>query len=55
MAYGSINVPGVSGPELEQVRELAQQAKDVADAAQEAITQMTSAIKLIPAGRKPHL
>lgn len=48
MAYGSINVPGVSGPELEQVRELAQQAKDVADAAQEAITQMTSAIKLIP-------
>lgn len=48
MAYGSINVPGVSGPELEQVRTLAQNAKDAADAAQEAITQLTSTINSEP-------
>lgn len=45
MAYGSINVPGVSGPELEQVRTLAQNAKD---AAAEAITRLTSTINSEP-------
>ena len=48
MAYGSINVPGVSGPELEQVRTLAQSAKDAADAAAEAITRLTSTINSEP-------
>lgn len=48
MAYGSINVPGVSGPELEQVRTLAQNAKDAADAAAEAITRLTSTINSEP-------
>lgn len=48
MAYGNINVPGVSGPELEAVRELAQNAKDAADKAQEAITKLTSAINSVP-------
>ena len=48
MAYGNINVPGVSGPELEAVRELAQTAKDAADKAQEAITKLTSAINSVP-------
>ena len=48
MAYGSINVPGVSGPELEQVRTLAQNAKDAADAAQEAVTRLTSTINSEP-------
>lgn len=48
MAYGNINVPGVSGPELEAVRTLAQNAKDAADKAQEAITKLTSAINSVP-------
>lgn len=48
MAYGNINVPGVSGPELEAVRTLAQSAKDAADKAQEAITKLTSAINSVP-------
>ena len=48
MAYGNINVPGVSGPELEEVRTLAQNAKDAAEKAQEAITKLTSAINSVP-------
>ena len=48
MAYGTVNVPGVTGAELEAVRNLAQAAKDVADAAQEAITEMTTKISAVP-------
>lgn len=46
--YGSINVPGVSAFELSLVRTLAQNAKDAADAAQEAITRLTSTINSTP-------
>lgn len=48
MAYGSINVPGVSGPELEQVRTLAQEAKDMAGEAQKAVALITSTINVEP-------
>ena len=48
MAYGAVNVPGVTGAELEAVRKLAQAAKDTADAAQEAITEMTTKISAVP-------
>lgn len=49
MAYGIVNVPGVSGPELETVRSLAQSAKNIAQSAQEAITELTSTINTVPA------
>ena len=48
MAYGIVNVPGVSGPELETVRSLAQSAKNIAQSAQEAITELTSTINTVP-------
>lgn len=48
MAYGNTNVPGVSGPELEAVRTLAQTAKEIAEKAQEDITKLTSSISLVP-------
>lgn len=48
MAYGIVNVPGVSGPELETVRSLAQSAKNIAQTAQEAITELTSTINTVP-------
>lgn len=48
MAYGSINVPGISEKELADVRALAQEAKDNADAALEAISGMTSVISIVP-------
>lgn len=48
MAYGEVNVPGVTGAELEAVRQLAQAAKETADAAQEAITEMTTKISAVP-------
>ena len=44
MAYGAVNVPGVTGAELEAIRQLAQAAKETAEAAQEAITEMTTKI-----------
>ena len=44
MAYGAVNVPGVTGAELEAVRKIAQAAKETAEAAQEAITEMTTKI-----------
>lgn len=48
MAYGAVNVPGVTGAELEAVRQLAQSAKDTADAAQEAITEITTKVSAVP-------
>lgn len=48
MAYGAVNVPGVTGAELEAVRQLAQAAKETAEAAQEAITEMTTKISAVP-------
>lgn len=39
MAYGSINVPGVTGPELEEVRKLARDARDMASEAVEAFSE----------------
>lgn len=48
MAYGNTNVPGVSGPELEAVRTLAQTAKEMAEKAQEDITKLTSSISTVP-------
>lgn len=48
MAYGNINVPGVTGPELEEVRKLAKAAQDTADKAVEAVTKLTSAINAVP-------
>lgn len=48
MAYGAVNVPGVTGAELEAVRKIAQAAKETAEAAQEAITEMTTKISAVP-------
>lgn len=48
MAYGPVNVPGASEAELVQVKELAQNAKKAADAAQEAVTKLTSTINFEP-------
>ena len=39
MAYGFVNAPGITGPELEVVRQLAQTAKDTADEAQDRVTE----------------
>ena len=53
MAYGSVNIPGVSASELETVRALAQDAKELAESASEAITDLTNTINVVPspAGR----
>ena len=48
MAYGAVNVPGVTGAELEAVRKIAQSAKETAEKAQEAITEMTTKISAVP-------
>ena len=48
MAYGAVTVPGVTGAELEAGRQLAQAAKETAEAAQEAITEMTTKISAVP-------
>ncbi len=48
MAYGNINVPGVSAAELEEVKTLAQNAQDAAEAAQKAVEKLTSSINVIP-------
>lgn len=48
MAYGSVNIPGVSASELETVRALAQDAKELAESASEAITDLTNTINVVP-------
>ena len=48
MAYGSVNIPGVSAYELETVRALAQDAKELAESASEAITDLTNTINVVP-------
>lgn len=48
MAYGSVNIPGVSASELETVRTLAQDAKELAESASEAITDLTNTINVVP-------
>lgn len=48
MAYGNVNIPGASLSELNAVRTLAQDAKDLAQSASDAITELTSTINLVP-------
>ena len=55
MAYGSVNIPGVSASELETVRALAQDAKELAESAYEAITDLTNTINVVPSPSGPPL
>lgn len=48
MAYGSVNTPGVSASELNAVKTLAQDAKNLAQSASDAITDFTNTINIIP-------
>lgn len=48
MAFGSINVPGVSEKELADVKAIAQEAKENARAALDSIAEMTSVINIVP-------
>lgn len=48
MAYGSVNVPGVSISELEAVKKIAEDAKKTADDAQEAVSSITNVINTLP-------
>ena len=48
MAYGSVNTPGVSASELNAVKTLAQDAKNLAQSASDAITDFTNTINIVP-------
>ena len=48
MAYGIVNVPGVTGPELAAVKKVAEDAKKQAEDAMEAITNFTQTINAVP-------
>lgn len=48
MAYGIANVPGIGESDLAEIREMAQSAKDIAEAAAEAVTKFTNTINVAP-------
>lgn len=48
MAYGIVNVPGVTGPELAAVKKVAEDAARAAKEAKEAVTKLTSTINGLP-------
>lgn len=48
MAYGSVNIPGVSASELAAVKAIADNAKSIAESASQAITDLTNTINSIP-------
>ena len=48
MAQGTVNTPGVTGPELEEVRRLAENAMNTADSALKKIGEYTNIIQSIP-------
>ena len=48
MAYGIANVPGIGESDLAEIREMAQSAKDIAEAAAEAVTKFKNTINVAP-------
>ena len=48
MAYGIVNVSGGSGKKLEEIKEMAQNAYDNAQAALDVVTAFTSKIGVTP-------
>ena len=48
MAYGIVNAPGVTGPELAAVKKVAEDAAKEAKEAKEAVTKLTSTINGLP-------